>query len=308
MCYLNRTHPNFVESPKDAVVGFFRMTGAVVPIRRGFEEAAAVSAVPTSLEAATSAGGVRSVSRALGLLRAMAAPRRSEWSLDELSRVTGLPKATAHRLLNTLVDCGFVEHAKAPGCYRLGLETAVIGSACLQHRRPGDGVRRILEDVSFRVQETVGIGRLSGTDAVSIARVTPGGVGEAEVPTGTILPAHVSAGGKALLAGLGREQALELYGAQAVLPRFTPQTITSFDRLLDHLDRIREQGYAIEDEEYVAGVRCVSVAVPSDSGPPRYSLGIAAPTSRADLTRLRIAVDILEVAASKLTRLLTLPR
>ncbi|MEX1143185.1 MAG: IclR family transcriptional regulator [Thermoleophilaceae bacterium] len=283
------------------------MTGSVVAIHPELEELDAVCRLPSAAQPAAPTSGVRSVNRALGLLRVMAAPRRSEWSLDELSRVTGLPKATTHRLLNTLAESGFVEHARSPGVYRLGLETAVIGGACMQQRRPAEGVRRILKDVSLRVQETVAIGLLSGTDTVSIAKMTPGGAQESALAPRGVLPAHASGGGKALLGGLSREQAHQLYGDQPVLARFTPKTITTVERLLDHLDQVRQQGFAIEDEEYASGVRCVGVAIPSSSGPPRYSIGMTAPASRADLPRLRIAVDMLEAAASKLSPFLSRP-
>src|SRR4051812_17626152 len=91
--------------------------------------------------------GVRSVSRALHVLCAMTPADRLGWSLDEICRQTGLAKSTAHRLLETMAACGFVERGVTPGYYRLGLQAAIVGSAAMRARRPDEGVQNVLAHV-----------------------------------------------------------------------------------------------------------------------------------------------------------------
>ncbi|ADB51228.1 IclR family transcriptional regulator [Conexibacter woesei] len=243
---------------------------------------------------------VRSIARALRVLRIMAAPERSEWSLFELCQAANLPKATVHRLLGTMIEEGFVEHARNPGYYRLGLEAAIVGHASLERRKPEASVDRILTDLVRRVQETVSVGLLSGTSMLSIARTHPSGTRHADVARGAVLPAHVSSGGKMLLASLPPERVAELYRGRHALQRFTPKTIATVPELMRHLAIVRERGYGIDDEEYVTGVRCLTVPIPSAAGPSHYCVGLSAPTARATLTQLRIAVRILDVAAVQL--------
>jgi IclR family acetate operon transcriptional repressor len=253
------------------------------------------------LRAAPAGSPVRSVSRALSLLRVMAGSERSEWSLLELCNETGLPKATAHRMLNTMIDEGFVEHALTPGYYRLGLEAAVVGYASLQLRKPERVVDRILLDLSDRLREMVGVTLLSGTSAVAILRTHPQDRHPADLSRGMVLPAHVSCGGKLLLAAMTPDEVIAAYRGRTHLRRYTPNTITRLPYLLRHLELIRRQGYAIDDEEYVTGVRCVGVPIPQREGRVRYGVGLSAPATRASMETLRIAVRILQKAALELS-------
>ncbi|ADB51207.1 IclR family transcriptional regulator [Conexibacter woesei] len=252
-------------------------------------------------ELPATSGGVRSVTRALSLLRVMATSERSEWSLFELCQATNLPKATAHRLLSTMLDDGFVEHAVTPGYYRLGLEAAIVGHASLERRKPELPVHRVLLGLSTRLRETAGIGVLSGTNAIAIARTHPSSPGRVDFARGAVFPAHMSCGGKVLLAALPHEEVVALYGGRRRLERYTSNTIGTVSELMRELEAVREQGYAIDDEEYVAGVRCLGVPIPSSLGPSRYNVGISAPAVRASLQQLRIASRILETAARELS-------
>jgi IclR family transcriptional regulator, acetate operon repressor len=267
--------------------------------------AASVHAEPSLSSTVGSPGGVRSVHRALLLLQAMSARDRPEWSLDQLSRATALPKPTTHRLLDAMVRSSFVERSARPGFYRLGLATAIVGNASLQARRPEGGVARVLADLSSRTRETVELGLLSGPHAVSIARVRPGDPMDVGFLRGGIIPAHASCGGKVLLAGRRPDEVRNLYGGHERLTPFTPKTIPTVTALLHQLGRVREQGYAIDDEEYESGVRCVGVPVPSAGTATRHWLTMAVPTARAEFGKMRIHVRILRVAALRLSEVLT---
>lgn len=253
-----------------------------------------------------SEGGVRSVLRALALMRVMATTERSEWSLDELSRATELPKPTCHRLLTTMTQAGFVEQGITPGYYRLGLEAAVVGHATMRTRKHEAQIRAILNGVRQRTKETTGLSVLSGNHAVTVVRVhsvLPLREDLAAVVNG-IYPAHASSGGRAMLSQLTDEQVVKLLGdAKGRLAKITQHTIGTVTELLHDLDQVRQRGYALDDQQMAIGLRCLSVPVPAHGSSP-YAVGLVMPSSRGDVARLLREVPLLQRAADELAPLL----
>jgi len=252
------------------------------------------------------AGGVRSVSRALQLLQLMARTERSSWSLDEMSRLSGLAKSTVHRLLETMIAGGFVEHAVAPGYYRLGLQAAVVGSASVRLRRPEQKVQQTLDAVRARTDEYVGLAVLSADHAVTVARSVSQRPWRREIDVGGIFPAHACAGGKVLLAGLPEVELEHRFRGRDKLARYTHTTITCVGDLLSQLTLIRSHGYALDDEEYRVGLRCIGVPVPSAAGAPMHCLGVSVPAERAEPGRLLLMLPLLRAAAGDLSMALAL--
>lgn len=252
------------------------------------------------------AGGVRSVLRALALLRVMAAVERSEWSLDELSRATELPKATCYRLLATMTQAGFVEQGITPGYYRLGLEAAVVGHATMRTRKHEAQIRAILNGVRRRTKETTGLSVLSGNHAVTVVRVhsvLPLREDLAAIVNG-IYPAHASSGGRAMLSQLSADEVVTLLGRPGErLTKVTQHTIGTVAELLADLERVRRDGYALDDQQMAIGLRCLSVPVRARGASP-YAIGVVMPSSRGDATALLRSVPLLQFAADELTPLL----
>src|SRR5690606_40481408 len=91
--------------------------------------------------------------------------------------------------------------------------------------------------------------------------------------------AHCSALGKALLSGLDEDSLRARYGTRTLAGR-TPRTITSLDRLCRELDVVRRRGYAVDDEEYEPGLRCVAAPVRGADGTVVASLGLSGPVAR----------------------------
>jgi IclR family transcriptional regulator, acetate operon repressor len=244
-------------------------------------------------------GTVRAVGRALMLLQVMAQSERRSWMLDDLSRLSGLPKSTTHRLLETMIASGFVERGVSLGYYRLGLQAAVVGAASVRLRKHDSTVQAAVEALRSRTGETAGLVVLSATHAVTVARAVSHAPLRVDGGVGGIYPAHASAGGKMLLAELSPEEFQARFGDRKLLTRYTEKTITRVDRLVEHLHEVRAAGFAIDDEEHCDGLRCVCVPVRIGDGPGRHAIGISAPAVRADRARLLGVLPLLRSAASE---------
>lgn len=231
---------------------------------------------------AQSAGGeqghrpVKSAGRTLDVLEAMATSPRS---LPELSRELGIPKSSLHGLLRTLTDRGWVHSTDGGTEFRLGLRAVQVGAAYLD---ADDVVARLspyLDRLAELTGETVQQARLDGENVVYLAKRDSRHPVRLISTVGSRLPAHATALGKALLAGHDDEAVHALLSPP--LRALTPQTITGWQSLRAELRRIRERGYATDDNEAAEGLRCFAVAVPG-TRPPSDAISLAVPTYRLD--------------------------
>lgn len=249
---------------------------------------------------------MRAASRALAILEVLAEPARDDWPLDEISTAVGLPKSTTHRLLETLRSQGWVAGGPVPGSYRLGLEAAIVGSRAIQEQRPRAEVRDAISRAAREIGETIGLGVLEGKRVLVVEKGVPDRPFSWNLGVGSTMPAHATAAGKILLSGLSDEEVAERLGGEAGLTRSGPNSITGLSELLRQLAGVRERGYAIDDEEFEEGLRCV--AVPVHAAHVTHSLGITAPVSRVTHERLRELAVFLTALAREIERHLGLER
>lgn len=220
---------------------------------------------------------LRSTERALDLLEALQAASDVGMSLTVAARIAGMPKSTTLRYLATLEARGFVERDPQTAVYRLG--PSVPSQAALAVRLTRSA-RATLERVRDRFRETVTLGVLDG-DRVAYVDVLEGPEPirfTADITERNYL--HSSAGGKAILSTMPERTVRRLI-AIAGLPAVTPRTVVDERELLDQLERVRSDGYALSDEENVRGGR--SVGVPVVLGSVRAALTLSAPVSRLSL-------------------------
>ena len=247
----------------------------------------------------TAPSGVRSVARSLEILVVMGAGGRVEWTLEDVSAAVELPRTTTHRLLQTLLAAGFVERGSAFGVYRLGLRAAVVGSASLRERVLRKPIHRILRKLCAGTGETVGFAVRAGDHAVTLHREF-GRVMEVHLDPRGLCPAHASAAGKVLLAALPDEGVAGLFERSAGLGKYRSNTISTFPGLLRELKQVREDGFAIDDEEYREGLRCVGVPVRGKDGSVGQCVGVSMFARKASVEDLRTYVPLLEEAAAEI--------
>jgi IclR family transcriptional regulator, acetate operon repressor len=202
------------------------------------------------------AGSVQSVDRALSLLEALALAG-SPVGVGELAERTRLPQGTVHRLLQGLHQRGYVRRDTSRK-YSMGTAALRLGDAA--ERSLARSARPFLAQLVEASGETANLAVLEGDDAVYLAQVpSPHTLGMfAEV--GRHVPLHSTAVGKVLLAAMPRERAVALV-RRTGLPRRTEGTLTDVDALGRALDAVRADGWAADDEEHEAGIRCVAVPV-----------------------------------------------
>src|SRR4051812_31650179 len=202
------------------------------------------------------AGSVQSVDRALDVLETLARAG-GPLGVGELAERTDLPQGTAHRLLQSLQQRGYVRR-DASRKYSVG--TAAVRLADAAQRALARSARPHLAELVALSGETANLAVLEGDDVVYVAQVSSPHTLRMFAEVGRHVPPHSTAVGKALLAALPRERALDIL-RRAGLPARTPGTITDLEAFADELDRVVDQGWAADEEEQETGVRCVAVPV-----------------------------------------------
>lgn len=203
----------------------------------------------------------------------------TDLSLSELSRRTGISKATVHRLSQELLDWGMLERS---GCeYRLGMRAFELGARVPRFRLLRDAVRPFMESLHFETREAVHLAVLDGLDVLYLEKVT--GVRQTPRPSKIAgrMPLHSTATGKVLLA-FSPPQLLD-DAIERGLTRTTQFTVVVPGVLAAQLRRVRAEQHAIEREETVVGYCSVAVPLFGASGLILGSLSITAPTFRADI-------------------------
>jgi IclR family transcriptional regulator, KDG regulon repressor len=203
-------------------------------------------------------------------------------SIKDLSAALGLPKGTVHRILSSLSYFGYVRQHPETKNYGLGLKLMELGSRLgsqLDLRRVAAPFIRTLVD---KTGEAAHLVVLDGGDVVYIdkieARENSAGLVMAS-RVGSRNPAHCCAVGKVLLAGLPEGDLDALLGAME-LARRTANTITDPVLLKEHLRTVREQGYAVDDEENERGIRCLAAPIFDGKGRAVAAVSISGPSFR----------------------------
>lgn len=227
--------------------------------------------------AKTPDSGVKSADRALAIIE-LAADRGSVRFQDILSELS-LARSSAHGLLRTLVDSGWLHHNTQTRTYSLGLRAWQVGQRYDGHRELAKIAAAEMDALAHSVGETVQLARLDGIENVYIA------ISESPHPfrlassVGMRLHSHATALGKALLSQLDPDEARRRLTA-VELPTFTERTVSDPEEILRAVALARQQGYATDEGEYLSGTRCVAIPLVHDGADLITAISVTAPAMR----------------------------
>jgi len=189
----------------------------------------------------------------------------SRLTLSDISRELSISKSTVHGIAAALEEAGAMVRDPATRRYAPGVTLHVLGRAAHNGIDLKDAARPHMEDLAGRTQESVFLGMRSGEHVFILDIVESTQELKITSPVGTRIPLLAGATGKALLATLSDEHALDVL-REASLTAYTSRTITDPDRYVEEIRAARRLGYALDDEEYISGVRAVASPIPARGG------------------------------------------
>jgi DNA-binding IclR family transcriptional regulator len=242
---------------------------------------------------------VRAVERALQIMGCFddAHPERG---ISDIAQAVGLHKATAHRIVTTLVNYGYLERVEDGQKYRLGLELPNLGYKVIRRMDLRRDALPYMKQFVEEWDETCDLSMFDQGQVFYVEILRGNRALTISAAVGQRLAAHGTASGKAILAFLPAEQ-IET-SLSKPLHAYTEHTVTSPEELRKQFEKIREQGYAEDYEEYEAGVCAVAAPIFNRGGHVIAAIGTPSPTSRMTPQRMADMAVSIKDAANAISR------
>jgi IclR family transcriptional regulator, acetate operon repressor len=219
--------------------------------------------------------------------------------LTDACKYLGVAHSTAHRLLAMLAHHGFVQQEPVTRAYIAGPALVEVGLAVVGSLNVREQARPMMEELSSELGETVHLGVLEGSQVRYVDAVESERALRVVARTGTLVPAHCTSLGKALLSLMTDQQVAELYPASAEpFAARTERSITTQAKLIKEVSKARARGYALNAGETEDDVGSVAVAFRDFVGRPA-AIAVAAPTSRLSSQRISHIADLMIQTVSK---------
>lgn len=215
--------------------------------------------------------------RALKVLEILGATR-APVSVAEVARGIGADRSTAYRMLITLLDAGYVVRDDQTRNYRLSYRILALGKWLLSDDEQSELIMACLKDISDRTGETVHYSVLDRDEAALLFRAKGTQLVTVDFQIGDRAPLHCTSIGKVLLAF--QDVRLVEQVIERGLPKVARNTITDPQAFRAELQRVRVQGYAYDDREFVDDMRCVAVPVFERDGVVKGGISLSGPRSR----------------------------
>jgi len=218
----------------------------------------------------------------------------------EISRQLAIPKSSASYILRTLEKQGYLNRDTSGGRYRVGLKVLSLSRGALS----GIDVRNVALPVMRRLMErthlTCHLAILDGPDAVYVEKVEPEGFIKMDTWVGRRMRVHATSVGKSLVAYIP-QQSLEKIIQERGMEKRTPKTITALPRLLKDLEKVRAQGYAIDDEENNPGARCLGAPIFNQNGAIEAAIGLSGTVHQVSPQTMPRIVESIKDAARQIS-------
>jgi IclR family acetate operon transcriptional repressor len=224
------------------------------------------------------------------------------FSLQGLSEETNIPKPTLHRMLQQLESAGLLERSADSRQYGTGIRLRKLAENLLINDTFHGARHGVLRALVHEVGESCNLTALSGSEVMYLDRVETPAPLRFYLHSGSRVPVHCSASGKLFLAGMTPAQRQRLL-SHTPLEAFTHKTLTKWDLLEEEIKQVKRQGFALDNEEFLPGLLCVAVLVPSAAGRSNLCVAVQAPIMRLTHDKALSLLPALHRAADALSRI-----
>jgi DNA-binding IclR family transcriptional regulator len=252
--------------------------------------------------AAGAPGTIQSLRRGLRVLEALA-DQGGRLTLTEIARRLKLHSSTAHHLIKTLQDEGYIVQDEDTREYRIGSRIFEVAAVAWSENEVAKLGEAVVTGLMLKTGHSAHLAVLDMRNVVVIRKVDAEGPWRLSERAGEMRPAASTALGKVMVAFKGPELA-KRYIVRMPFKALTANTITNPREFEAELDRIRAQGYAVDNEEYAIGMRCVAAPVFNFSGKGVAAMGISGPSWSLTLEQVEILQPVVREFAHRLSRIL----
>lgn len=248
--------------------------------------------------ASKGAATIQSLERAIKILEYL---RKGPTSLSELHRELGLHKSTIFGLLQTLAKHNYVHQERKTGHYSLGYRVLALSSAFLENCDIRQAAAPYLKQLVKEHGETVHLVIMDNGQVVYVDKIDSPQSIRMVSRIGSRLPAHCTGVGKAILAFLPEEKVKQIIEKHK-MPRFTANTITTWEELKAELERIRERGVSFDREEIEEGLCCVAAPILGYGNYPLGAFSVSGPKWRMTEEKMSLIAETLKKVSGEISR------
>ncbi|PLS18617.1 IclR family transcriptional regulator [Bacillus sp. M6-12] len=227
---------------------------------------------------------------------------QDELSVTEIAKNLNLPKSTAHRLITTMVNEGFLSKNPNTNRYRLGLSLLSLGGVIFSHRDLYIEAQPVLKRLVDQLGETAHICLLEHDEVVYFVRTECKDSSRLLTQMGRKSPFHCTSEGLAILAFQPEKTVKKLLSKN--LYAYTPYTITDNDSLKDELTKIKKSGYALSRDQFYEGFVGIAAPIRDFNGSVTSAISVIGPTSRITEDRYSYFIKHITNAAKEVSNLL----
>ncbi|NLA12722.1 MAG: IclR family transcriptional regulator [Tissierellia bacterium] len=241
---------------------------------------------------------VQSIDRAVAILDCFSEEKK-ELRLSEISERLGLNKSTVHGIISTLKYHGFISQDEETQKYKLGIRFVQFGDLVINSMNIRNAAVPVIDAVCEKIEETVHVAMLDGLDVVWIEKRECTKSIKTSTKIGARLPAYTTADGKIIICYQNKDK-IKNYLPKRI-PQYTNNTITNKGEFIKKLEEMKKNGYAIDNEEYVEGLKCVAAPIFDHDGKVRFSLSTTGPAFRMNEERIKELIVIIKEAANEIS-------
>lgn len=242
---------------------------------------------------------VQSVAKALILVEAMAECKR-EISITELSKKLQWPKSTVYGLLSTLRDFHYVDQSSATGHYRLGVRFFEVGNVVARSWDVRAVAMPFMQRLNIELGEMVQLATEDDGEVLYLEKIDSSHMMRIVSDVGVRQPMHCTGLGKVLLAYKSSAEVRSIVNRKG-LARLTPRTIVTIPHLEAELEKIRAQGYGIDDREVMEGLRCVAAPIFDREGQVKYTISVSGLYNNMRAERLESIIELAKDCAAHIS-------
>jgi DNA-binding IclR family transcriptional regulator len=248
---------------------------------------------------------IRAIDRALRILMGFTTTE-AELTIGTLAASAEVPRSTAFRILATLEAAGFVERGSVADTYRLGPSALLLGGAALRQLDFQQRLRPQLEALMQATGETVHLVIFRDNQVLVVDKIDSYHAIRLVSNVGFRSPLHATSAGKLMLAHQPKARIDYILNDYTFTP-FTERTIATAGDLRQHFAQIRQQGYALDDEEFELGLRCIAAPIRDSTYEVFAGISISGPTQRMTAAKVATLIPLLLQYAEQMSRTLGYP-
>lgn len=222
---------------------------------------------------------VKSVTKALLIMEEL--DKTGELSIGDLSERLLMDKATVHRLVNTIKDAGYVNQNPDNKKYSNSLKLLAMGNRVMEKSGVKHLARPYVEELAKKTGETINLGIRVGNKIIYVDKLESSSTIKVGLGIGVSVPSYCSGLGKAILAFTPEPELGEILNS-ITFEKFTDHSIVSRAQLIEEFEKIRQNGYSVDDEEYVDGLICFGAPIFDFHRDPIAAISVSCPKYRYD--------------------------